>query len=58
MRCSGIGQKRIKRWIIIAWCVLLHKKEICEFLLPDEIFTFNLGKFRGCRKCDVWRQID
>lgn len=48
----------IKRWLVIWRCVLFHKKEITEFRLPDEIFTFNLGRFKGCRICDVWRRID
>lgn len=53
-----MGACRMKRWLTIWMCVLFHEKEIRQFRLPDELFTFNLGRFKGCFKCDVWRRID
>ncbi len=47
-------KRRIKIWI----CTLFHKKETYEMRVPDELFTFSMGMFRGCKKCDVWRQVD
>ncbi len=45
---------RLKIWI----CILFHKKEIKAALVKDELFTYNMGTYKGCRKCDLWQQIE
>lgn len=52
-----MGCGRMKRLIKIWLCVLFHKKEIKEARVRDELFTFNMGTFKGCSRCDIWRQI-
>lgn len=47
----------MNRWVKLIRCVLFHEKEIKEFRLPDEVFTFTMGKYKGCSKCDVWRRL-
>jgi hypothetical protein len=48
----------MKNWLRIWKCVFLHDKEIRVLLLPDKVFPFESGQYKGCAKCDIWRKID
>lgn len=50
-------KKRILFWALIWRCFLFHKKEIKTFRVPDDVFLFNMGTYKGCSKCDLWRKI-
>lgn len=47
----------MNRLIKIWWCVLFHKKEIKDAQVNDGMFTFDMGTFKGCSRCDIWQQI-
>lgn len=51
------GILKIQSWIKLWTCVFFHEKETKEFRVPDDLFTFNMGKYRGCTKCDIWRKL-
>ena len=48
----------MKRLFTIWKCIFLHKKEVRLLSLPDHTFNFEIGRYKGCRECDVWRRID
>lgn len=48
-----VGVSCVKRWI----CILFHKKETRALRIPDAVFTIDMGLFRGCSKCDLWRRL-
>ncbi len=53
-----MGFGRISRWLKIWRCVLFHEKKMTQFRMRDEIFFFNMGWYKGCVKCDLWRKMN
>jgi hypothetical protein len=53
--------KRIYFWYRVMRCQLSHAHQTVEIHNEDdEIFakaSHKLGKYRGCKKCDIWRKV-
>jgi hypothetical protein len=39
------------------YCFIAHEKKLKEAVIQDQYFTFKMGVFKGCHKCDIWKQI-
>jgi hypothetical protein len=38
-------------------CRLIHKQETKTAPCPVNVFSFEMGTFRGCSRCDIWRRV-
>ena len=53
-----MGKIKLKDRVKYGICILFHKKEVRELRIPDSTFTVEMGLYKGCSKCDLWRKIE